>query len=589
VNFLHRRIYKVINATFLVGSITIFFLSLIWNNLVHGWEHQTNPFYFWIVSIVFILLLAIGVFLYPENFRLANADMLFIVFVIYVSINSIIRSGLDSLNDSTINFLCVLFTFFIFKRALKYFSWQNFERTIIILALITSLYSLLQFFGYLEPSSSGFKVTAFFANPGPLASFLAVTLPFSIFSCLKGSKKMKLVMTIIVTITFAAIIITASRAALIAVIFICVLSLNHFFQVFNRYKRANHKPLIAIAVCLIVFLLFVFLVYWKSDSSLGRILIWRVTFDLVSKNWLAGVGLGLFEVQYPNYQAEYFSTHVVPHFSYVAGMNFYAFNEFLQVLAESGLIGLSLFLLIIYYSFFKIKVKTDSAACVKICLASILIIGLFFYSTKILPIQIIFIFCLACLASQDQKYVNVNFPSLVRAIALTFLISNVFLLQKLIIRYPAIREWETSYALSFFDKRQAILSYQKIMPILNYNGEFLFNYGALQSESKQLEESIKTLRNAQTKFNHIDLHLYLGNCYKGLNRIDEAVQCYTYASHMIPSRFYPKYLLALLYKDNCDIEAAQRKAKEIIDMKVKVPSTTIIAIKSEMKKMLEDL
>ena len=56
---------------------------------------------------------------------------------------------------------------------------------------------------------------------------------------------------------------------------------------------------------------------------------------------------------------------------------------------------------------------------------------------------------------------------------------------------------------------------------------------------------------------------------------------------MNPSRFYPKYLLAKLYDETNQSEKAITVAKELLDKEVKIESTAVCEIQTEMKKILE--
>jgi len=56
---------------------------------------------------------------------------------------------------------------------------------------------------------------------------------------------------------------------------------------------------------------------------------------------------------------------------------------------------------------------------------------------------------------------------------------------------------------------------------------------------------------------------------------------------MCPVRFMPLYELAKLYKATGRREEAIALAKTILDKRVKVPSSTVNAIKNEMRKLIE--
>ncbi len=55
---------------------------------------------------------------------------------------------------------------------------------------------------------------------------------------------------------------------------------------------------------------------------------------------------------------------------------------------------------------------------------------------------------------------------------------------------------------------------------------------------------------------------------------------------MIPSQFYPNYLLAKLYDDYGQNQEAINMAKKILHKKIKIPSTAIEEIRLEMKNIL---
>lgn len=73
---------------------------------------------------------------------------------------------------------------------------------------------------------------------------------------------------------------------------------------------------------------------------MARLLIWRVSADMVADNPIAGLGVGQFNQHYMLYQADYFKQHPDSDFLMVADNAAYPYNEILHVLIEQGLIGL---------------------------------------------------------------------------------------------------------------------------------------------------------------------------------------------------------------------------------------------------------
>lgn len=579
----------ILVKTLLILCIALLSVTLFLNNLTFGWDRQINCFYFYFLTSSAILIFGI-LMLLTGRMCVNKLDLIFLIFITYILING----GLGTatyyyLDDHYLTLFCLSFLYFVFKDLLRHVSPKIFFYTIAILGLVNASYGLLQFAKLLESNNPAFSITGFFSNPGPFAAYLSVTLPFSISCWSTGNKFVRNISPGIVLVIVFAIVVSASRSALLATVVSLLLCMK-YFRPWEKIKNILKYKKTIIYAFIPIGIVFLILLYQKTDSILGRLLIWRVSLNMISENGLFGLGLGQFEIQYLDYQALYFSTHpITDEFSRVAGVTYYAFNEWIQIVSESGLCGLILFTLLIY-TVLSARVKISEAGIAKVCIAAVLTLGLFFYPLKILAVQLTFIFSLAVISffAEDESLLKGKwlYPFVVRLLALVLVTINIFFIINLSIRYKAVQEWKQAYTINLFDNVQGLSQYEKLMPVLGYNGEFLFNYGALLMEAGRYHKSVAILKKAKTRFNHIDLHLYLGNAYKAMREFKNAEQCYAYASHMIPSRFYPKYLQALLYRDMNDTVKARRMAGEIIDMKAKVPSQTIDAIKLEMRTIL---
>jgi len=79
----------------------------------------------------------------------------------------------------------------------------------------------------------------------------------------------------------------------------------------------------------------------------------------------------------------------------------------------------------------------------------------------------------------------------------------------------------------------------------------------------------------------------MGNNYKALGKYEEAERAYFDAWKMAPSRFYPLYLLYKLYDQTNQNEKAVDIARIIMNKEIKIGSTAIKEIQSEMNMMIE--
>lgn len=121
---------------------------------------------------------------------------------------------------------------------------------------------------------------------------------------------------------------------------------------FNVVFSAKKKWLIFLAGLSFIAVLF----FIKHDSSLGRLLIYKISFNLFKDNLWTGVGLGNFATHYLNYQAAYFKqgNYSIKELL-LADNTQHAFNDYWQFLIETGMVGL-LFLtlaVVLLYSLIK--------------------------------------------------------------------------------------------------------------------------------------------------------------------------------------------------------------------------------------------
>jgi len=126
-----------------------------------------------------------------------------------------------------------------------------------------------------------------------------------------------------------------------------------------------------------------------------------------------------------------------------------------------------------------------------------------------------------------------------------------------------------------------------LYPVLSYDPYFLYNYGAVLTLNQEYKQAIEILNKAKLKLNDYDVHFYLGICYKELNLNNKAIYYFTKASLLIPSRFYPKYMLVKIYEKTGNRNKMLELANDILLMNPKVNSDIIMQMKKEMKILIK--
>ena len=106
-------------------------------------------------------------------------------------------------------------------------------------------------------------------------------------------------------------------------------------------------------------------------------------------------------------------------------------------------------------------------------------------------------------------------------------------------------------------------------------------------EAREYERSIAVFAQCLRYHNDMDVQMFLAANYKALGKYFESEQHYKMAVAMCPMRFIPLYELVKLYNDANRKDEVYALAKKIIEKDVKVPSSTIDAIKKEMQLLIE--
>ena len=162
----------------------------------------------------------------------------------------------------------------------------------------------------------------------------------------------------------------------------------------------KHKLTISITTICIFFLVtgtLIGIYRLKKESADGRWLIWKVSSTLVTSHPITGVGFGHFAGAYGEAQAAYFAAEKRPAGEeLVADAPETAFNEFVQITTEIGIIGLLLFLTIIIGAFKAARHSNSKAATGMVgSLAAFLVFACFSYPFNVLPLLVLFTLLLA--------------------------------------------------------------------------------------------------------------------------------------------------------------------------------------------------
>ncbi|MFR5658942.1 MAG: tetratricopeptide repeat protein [Butyricimonas faecihominis] len=80
----------------------------------------------------------------------------------------------------------------------------------------------------------------------------------------------------------------------------------------------------------------------------------------------------------------------------------------------------------------------------------------------------------------------------------------------------------------------------------------------------------------------------MGKNYQTMKQYPQAESAFLKASHMVPNRLYPLYLLAKMYHESGQTDKAIATARLLLEKAPKVPSSATEEMKRDMQKLIRD-
>lgn len=497
---------------------------------------------------------------------------------------------------------------------------------LVITGLVEALWGLLQLYGYTASQHALFRVTGSFFNPGPYAGYLAAILPIAVFYSLRDGRAIHSPLRLgrwyrylrwsiaLVTLFGIALVLpaTMSRAAWIAggigivVVIVCYL-VNYGKQGIRDYPSLRNWKGVAVwaAVVLLAGIGLTGLYQLKKDSADGRALIWKVSMDLIEKQWPLGSGLGYFSGSYGDAQQDYFTSgRGTAEEAWLAGEPEYAFNEFIQVAVEIGLLPLAVFLVIVIYACI-VGIRRGNLAEVG-SLVALLVFSSFSYPFSLMPFLVVMVLLVAACMSVRYRFTDVHdygykylFNYKIRRrwnnvwIVSLLLVGWVITACCLYSQYPvyqAHKKWGQARPLYRANAYEKVVAYYRdLLPYLGDQVNYLFEYGQALSKTARYEESNRVIGRATLMSADPMLLIILGKNRMGAGDYTYAQVYFERAAQRVPNRLYPHYLMAKAHHEAGNLNKAGEVARQVLAKQVKVDSPAVREMKAEMKAMIDQL
>lgn len=422
---------------------------------------------------------------------------------------------------------------------LAYFAFRTISiKYLYICFMLITLSSLVQviycWLDFEYPWESLDDIEGIFHNTGIWGGFVALCSIFVGGAGLFLVKRYKMALWLLFMLLIYFTYESDSRAAWMAII----LSLLYFLCV--KYEG----NVIGIAGVLIGFILFSMVCFpkiyhLKAESAMGRVYIWKTSLPIINEHFLLGTGQGGFQVYYMKKQAAYLQKDTMSRFTRIAGETDNPFNEFIKITVEYGIVGLILFMILLYHVFHKNPNRAFCTIPLKGVLIGILVFAFFSYPFMYVQFQLLFILCLAGISHNYTE--NVMKLKVLRHTTWIIVLSLIVAFPILRYYYYALR-WECCVNQKTLSGDEKMEEMAVLYPALKANAAFLTYYAYLYSKREDYVNSVSKWKESLNYKVSYRQYISLGQDLERMGEYDEAEAYWEMASYMIPSRFTPIYL-----------------------------------------------
>jgi O-antigen ligase/Tfp pilus assembly protein PilF len=552
-------------------------------------------------------------------------NILFILLILVMSISLLrINSIYEGIKDLT-NFISYfLIVFLIVNTISKEDEFHSFLKVIFITSLILSFYTIIQYYGldpYLKELNS---LTSTLGQKNWISNYIStIFFIFFILYILESCIKKKITYFVFLLILYTTIIICQSRGIFISIAISLIIGtfLLIKFKLLIFFKK-NKRWFFLILIAFFIITMFystnnylnrssikfterTISTFDKEDVSINkRILMWKCTLNMIKDKPLIGLGISGFRANYFDYQADFLKNNpnYIKYWSKAAEVH----NEYLQLFAELGIIGLILFLSIFF---------TVSILVINFCEKTIekskklILLGLYtgvncflFHCLFSFPLHVtalgsLFFIIIGLIVAyinicnkdlksnnrilefklfKGNKISQINFKKLF--VISLLVISSAFLINKTIIKSYRSEIYYFN-AISSSDEKKDLDSLkwlQKSLKLSPNNGRIIFALGANYYNLNKIDEAIYYLKKAEKFIKEINSYYILGLCYFKLNMFEKAKEEFKQAIYLDPKFDKAHYNLGNIYFIQEKYDDTIEQWNKILEIEPNFPNKYIV-------------
>lgn len=434
-----------------------------------------------------------------------------------------------------------------------------------------SVLGIMQLLGIAVSHNSMCPMTGGFANSGPYGGFLAVCIAVVFAAAWKWRDSGNLYDRILFWLSSVSgcLGIVVLPASMSRTGFVALLVSAVAFALTNTESKSyfkSHKWLI-LSVVAVAFVVGAGAFCLKKDSALGRFHIWEMELRAIADKPLTGHGFGKALGAYGDAQAEYFETEERGQERVrIAGCPEYAFNEYLRMGMEFGILGLLLSVAVIVLGT-TMLCRSDSS--LTFGLVAWGTFAMASYPLAVWQLRLLLGVFLGAAVGQNMKVGKRTRLIL----ASTFIVIATGLM---LIWLPENRQrkyaegkWLEERRFTNFGIFDGMADRLAILyPQLRRNFRYLYDYGYALHKECRYEESNVILREGALISSDPMFYNIIGKNHEALGDYELAERNYIHSHNMVPSRLYPYILLMEMKERQGNTEQALAYARKALSLPV---------------------
>lgn len=546
------------------------------------------------ITIVFAIIVGISSTLLPIKSYLSFTATDFVIAIITIGY-FFSHQPFDNLWNMASIALFFIYWMLRLTGKLNYFFLYT---SILISDIILIITGYLQYIGYITSDSSFCKITGPYQNSSIYAGVLCLLMSAIIAWCLYPGyrlryQKLYITSVILFILSIPPLLITTCRSAWLALLLVSIIMYcTHSPQIIKRTMKWSlfHIKLGTIGLVLLTTIFIYGLYILKKDSVDGRLLIWKVTLQMIKDKPITGFGSDGFISNYMFYQASYLKSNGSDREKFLAGNNHIVYNEPLRFTVEYGLLGLLLYIGIVHMVLKKQKTNI-SILLARSVLMSGVIWGFFSYPGNAFPVLVIIMLAfLVTIMNKKRKYIkhksSINVLKSIRLLNLS--ISCIFLISGIYI-YHNHHIFFNSLKLIHENKIENFISEcSKLERIMKNETFFWMIYCKALEREKYDCLLLEKITNWERLYPCSDVYIMKGDLLQRMQKNDQAEDAYWLAHYMVPSRQKARSRLALLYKKEGLMDDALVLVHDILSEKVKIYGFETYEIHQDLKRIFEN-